>query len=262
MMIKRCSFEGCLQQAVFSNRQAVLLGKDEMSQQFAFRVYHSCSRHALYYARSSGNELYQQEKWLGWNRMFFLVTSQHLALAKHLRIHWYDAGCGAPGASTTRPYGNSSYLDDVAEIIGYRQITDDECYSPEEEAHLKRLHHEMHLVVQIFLHTGQMKPSIYKMPRLGSDWVPVEHPEDETELIFARSEGDVPEPQVDLRRCLAQYVRQLWEQDFSHAEIRRRLEREPLSSLQEMGLFPDGKGAGSPLINEVIFLINEVIEEC
>jgi hypothetical protein len=257
-----CSFEGCFQQAVLFNRQSVLLGKDETRQQFVFRVYHACTRHALYYARSSGEDLYQQEKWRGMQRMFFLVTSQHLALAKHLRIYWYDTDYGAPGASTTRPYGNGSYLDDVARAIGYRQLTDDDCYAPEEEKCLERLHQEMHLVLQIFLHTGQMKPGIYKMPRLGSDWVLVEHPEDETELIFARSEGDVPEPQVDLRLCLAQYVRQLWEQDFSHAEIRRRLEREPLSFLQEMGLFPHGEGAGSPLINEVIFLINEVIEEC
>lgn len=260
--MKRYSFEGCFHLAVLFNRQAVLLGKDETSQQFAFRVYHSCSQHALSYARSSGDEVYQQEKWLGWNRMFFLVTPHHLALAKRLSIHWYEAGCGAPGASTTRPYGNSTYLDDIAEIIGYRQLTDDDCYSPDEEAYLKQLHREMHLVLQILLHTGQMKPGLYKRPVALRNWVFIEHPEDEAELIFARSEGDIPEPQVDLHRCLAQYVRQLWEQDFSHAEIRRRLEREPLSFLQEMGLIPDGEGAGSPLINEVIFLINKIIEEC
>ena len=262
-MIKRCSFEGCFQQAVFYNRQSVLLGKDETRQQFVFRVYHSCSRHALYYARSSGDNLYHQEKWLGWERMFFLVLPQHLALARRLSIHWQDSEWGAPAASTTRPYGNSDALSDIAEAIGYRLLTDEDGgYSPEEEKYLVGLHREMHLVLQIFLHTGQMKPGLYKRPGALRNWAFIEHSEDEAELIFARSEGDVPEPQVDLRRCLAQYVRQLWERDFSHAEIRRRLEREPLSFLQEMGLVPDGEGAGSPLINEVIFLINKVIEEC
>jgi hypothetical protein len=125
--------------------------------------------------------------------MFFLVTPQHLALARRLWIVWYDADGGAPGASITRPYGDSS----VAHSIGYRQLTDDEwCYSPEEEQYLEGLHSEMHIVLQIILHTGQMQPGVYKKPRLTEDWAYVEHPEKEPELVLAASEKEVPQPRL------------------------------------------------------------------
>lgn len=212
--MKICSFEGCCHQAVFYNEQSVLLGRHETRQQFVFRVYHSCYRHRFYYAHSNGDDLYSQEKWLGWNRMFFLVLPQHIALARRLSIHWHDTGCGAPGASTTRPYGNSSYLDDIAEAIGYRLLTDEDgCSSPEEEKYLERLHREMHLVLQIILQTGQMKPGIYKKPRVSENWVHLEHPEDEPELVFALSENDMPSPQADQQRILAERIRQLREEE-------------------------------------------------
>lgn len=260
--MKRCSFEGCFQQAVFYNRQSILLGKDEERQQFVFRVYHSCIQHLWYYARSDGRTLYQQEKWHGQQRMFFLVTPQHLALAKRLYIVWDNAACGAPGASVMQPYGKSSYLAEVAEAIGFRRVTsDDDFFSPEEEKYLEGLHQEMRLILQIILHTGQTKPGIYMKSQSANDWRVLEHPEDEPELIFALSEDDVPEPHVDLRGCLTQYVRYLWEQDFSQTEIRMHIERETRENLKEMGLIAESTGRSTSLPWQIATLINDVIEE-
>src|SRR6516162_3170887 len=99
-MLLTCSYEGCCNIPVISQVQAVLLGKDEKSQQFVFRVWHACAEHVLYYSRYSGPDLYQMDKqnFRGKFRMFFMVTSQHLALAKRLDIIWYDRENGGPGA--------------------------------------------------------------------------------------------------------------------------------------------------------------------
>lgn len=196
-----CSFEGCYQKVVIRNLAAVLLGKDEANERFVFRVWHACHEHVWYYSHSVGEELYQQEKAHPFFHMFFLVTPQHLALARRLWIVWYDAEGGAPGASITRPYGDSSVMSTIAEIIGYRQLTDEEwCYSPKEEQYLESLHREMHMVLQIILHTGQMQPGVYKKPQLTEDWVYVEHPEREPELVLAVSEKEVPQPRLTEER--------------------------------------------------------------
>jgi hypothetical protein len=195
MMKEHCSFEGCYQDVVIRNLAAVLLGKDEARERFVFRAYHACREHVWSYSHSTGEELYQREKAHPSFHMFFLVTREHLALARRLWIVWYDAKGGAPGASITRPYGDSSVISSIAEIIGYRRLTDEEwCYSPEEEQYLEGLHREMHIVLQIILHTGQMQPGVYKKPRLTEDWVAVSHPEREPELVLTVSAKEVPQP--------------------------------------------------------------------
>src|SRR5579875_1003443 len=103
-MIK-CSFEGCYQDAVIQNLAVVLLGKEKVRERFVFRAYHACRQHVWYYSHSTGEELYQREKAHPSFHMFFLVTEEHLALARSLWIVWYDADGGAPGASIRRPYG-------------------------------------------------------------------------------------------------------------------------------------------------------------
>ncbi len=186
-------------EAIARNLQAILLGKDETSQQYIFRVWHACAAHLFFYSRTSGEALYEREKQYGMEHMFFFMTREHLALARRLWIVWYRGGdwsYGAPGASTYRPYGNSGVLDDIAEIIGYRRPDPeaDERYTLEEKRYLERLHHEMHLVVQIILHTGQMKPGVYKKPQLGKDWGACADLNQEPELVLVSSPDQVPQP--------------------------------------------------------------------
>lgn len=191
-----CSFEGCYREAVIHNLLAVLLGKHETNQQFVFRVWHACPEHILYYSRYTGDGLYQQERERPYFRMFFLLTSEHLALAKRLCIVWYGKENGGPGADIVRPYGNSAMLWDIAEITGCDQPGDGEAYSPTEERYLRGLHRDMHPVLQIILHTGQMKPGVYKKPRLTENWVSVERLEEEPELVLAVSGEDAPQPML------------------------------------------------------------------
>ena len=211
-MATYCSSEGCYRAAVIHNLQAVLLGKLETSQQSVFRVWHACPEHILYYSRYTGHELYQQEREQPYFRMFFLLTSEHLALAKCLHIVWYDKGNGGPGASTMRPYGNSDMLFDIAEIIGYDQPEDGEDFSLTTERYLRGLHRDMQLVLQIILHTGQMEPGMYKKPGLTEDWVYVEHPEGEPELVLAGPDESEPQP------VLAQGVTLCWERSERRAD--------------------------------------------
>jgi hypothetical protein len=177
-------------------KQAVMLGKDEASQRFVFRVWHACSDHSVYYSRYSGEELHQMEKhqFLGNFRMFFLVTSKHLALAKRLSIIWYDRENGGPGADIVRPYGNSGLISDIAEIIGYPLPEGDACFSAAAEHYLEGLHRDMHIVLQIILHTRQVKAGVYKKPSLTDDWVAVSYLQKEDELVLTESDTDIPQP--------------------------------------------------------------------
>jgi hypothetical protein len=186
-MYLTCSYENCPNSSVIARIRAVLLGKDETSQQFVFRVWHACAEHVWYYSRYSSEALYQMEKHRGF-RMFFLVTPQHLALAKRLSIIWYGKENGGPGTDIVRPYGNSSLISDIAEIVGYPPPEEDQCYSPAAEQSLLGLHQDMHIVLQIILQTGLMKSGIYKKPGLTEDWVEVPHPQKEIELVLTTSE--------------------------------------------------------------------------
>ncbi len=100
-----CSFEGCYQDVTIRNLAVVLLGKDKARERFVFRTYHACHQHIWYYSHSTGEELYQREKAHPFFHMFFLVTGEHLALARSLWIVWYDADGGAPGQALEDPMG-------------------------------------------------------------------------------------------------------------------------------------------------------------
>lgn len=189
-----CSDENCSNIPVIGQKRAVLLGKDEESQQFVFRVWHACSEHVMYYSRYSGEELHQMEKQHGSFRMFFLVTPQHLALAKRLSIIWYEREHGGPGTDIVRPYGNRSLISDIAEIISAPLPEHGEGFSPVAEQYLEGLHRDMHIVLQIILHTGRMEPGIYKKPSLREDWVEVPRPQAERELVLTDSDTDFPQP--------------------------------------------------------------------
>ncbi len=198
-MLLNCSSENCSNIPVISQIRAVLLGQDEENQQFVFRVWHACAEHVLYYSRYSAEDLHQREKRYFQFRMFFLVTSQHLALAKRLSIIWYEAENGGPGTDIVRPYGNSGLIRDIAEIIGFPPPEDEEGYTASADCYLQGLHQDMHIVLQIILHTGQMKAGVYKKPSLTEDWVCVEHLEEEDELVLTDSDTDLPRPRYRLQ---------------------------------------------------------------
>jgi hypothetical protein len=97
----------------------------------------------------------------------FTVTEQHLKLLDRANIRWCDAEAGAPEINPKRPYGNSSYKYDVAEICGLG-VDDD-------EDRIRTLHHDMEKVVQILVQNQSIEAQTYvNVSEYGSDWEPID----------------------------------------------------------------------------------------
>lgn len=103
------------------------------------------------------------------------VTEEHLKLMRRLHTEWQDYDeVGAPGIDPKRPYGNSSVLNDVHEIltgesIGCTTSKRDELTAEETERYMN-LHREMETALQIALATGQFKAGNYEAPAYGIAW--------------------------------------------------------------------------------------------
>jgi hypothetical protein len=85
----------------------------------------------------------------------FTITPEHIKLLKNASVRWDDCEFGAPAIDCKRPYGNSSVILDMVEILGYSPGS-----YPEE--HLRRIHKETEQALQIFLQTGEMKTGRYE----------------------------------------------------------------------------------------------------
>ena len=103
--------------------------------------------------------------------MEFTVTEEHIKLLRNAYVKWDDCEFGAPAIDCKRPYGNSSVLYDVAEILGYKRMGEDWSW-PSQELYdkLNRLHKETLTALQIFLSIGIMEPGYYKSTDYGSTW--------------------------------------------------------------------------------------------
>jgi len=183
-----CSFDRCQDEAIAYNIQKVLLG--QWQGHYLYRAWNSCASHVLYYQAFSGEQLHQKEKDNPFFHMFFLVKPEHCALARSLNIRWYSAENGGPGADIVRPYGNSDLIADIATIVNYRKLEEDEIYAAEEENHLLGLHQEMHIALQIFLDSGKFHSGIYKKPSITAPWEEVVFPGKEAELVFLKEKYD------------------------------------------------------------------------
>ena len=78
----------------------------------------------------------------------FTIKKNHLKLLQKAYVDWDDCEFGAPEINPKRPYGNSSVVDDIAEILGWQvgeEIT-------EEQYELARIiHKETQVALQICL---------------------------------------------------------------------------------------------------------------
>lgn len=86
----------------------------------------------------------------------FEVTASHLALLERSYVSWDDCEFGAPAIDCKRPYGNSSVLLDLYEIIYGEQPPEDEdgwerVITDEQEFHLETVHKQMKTVLQILV---------------------------------------------------------------------------------------------------------------
>jgi hypothetical protein len=101
----------------------------------------------------------------------FTVTEDHLKLLRRAYVSWQDCEFGAPEVNPKRPYGNSSVLLDIAEILEVPCDSDDEERMPEDvQDRLHQLHRDTQAVLQIALATGEFKAGEYVRDEYDTNW--------------------------------------------------------------------------------------------
>lgn len=103
----------------------------------------------------------------------FVLREQHLKLLSRMNVSWDDAEFGAPCIDPKRPYGNSSVIKDMAEILGLEGETCPHCgelLEEQDEERLTNLHKEMETALQIVLSTQSFKPGTYVADIYSCDW--------------------------------------------------------------------------------------------
>jgi hypothetical protein len=101
----------------------------------------------------------------------FTVTEEHLKLIQRMYVGWQDCEFGAPEIDPKRPYGNSSVLLDIAEILEVPFDNDNEERMPEEvQDRLHQLHRDTQTALQIALATGEFKTGDYVCDEYQENW--------------------------------------------------------------------------------------------
>jgi hypothetical protein len=104
-----------------------------------------------------------------WNTTEFTITDEHLKLSRRMYVSWDDCEYGAPAIDCKRPYGNSYVEGDMLEILDIEDPRKREDYDGDEwddipediERRLNDLHHEMQVVLQIWLASGMIRTGTF-----------------------------------------------------------------------------------------------------
>ena len=102
----------------------------------------------------------------------FELTPDHITLLRAAYVSWDDCEFGAPAIDPKRPYGNSSVVIDIAEMLGIAP-DDGETYSNATTDRLTTLHRETQTALQVVLATGSFEPGMYEAPPYSRRWVRV-----------------------------------------------------------------------------------------
>lgn len=116
----------------------------------------------------------------------FTLTADMVKLVRGLCIGWNkycdygdDLHPGAPGASERRPFGNSSYLDDIGEILGFGRPNEyNESLSKERywqlvrefEAKAKAHYLTVAMALKIILEVGSFEPGEFVRQTSFHQW--------------------------------------------------------------------------------------------
>jgi hypothetical protein len=118
----------------------------------------------------------------------FEFLPEHLTLLRHANLEWSDCEFGAPAIDPKRPYGNSSVVGDIVEILGKEvgdckyEVTlgnkkylvdynkDDDEEQDEIEDKLRELHYGTLTVLEIIIHTGTVRPGLYGKKKHSYGW--------------------------------------------------------------------------------------------
>lgn len=109
----------------------------------------------------------------------FLLTEDHIELISKFYINEGCAEACPPEVNQKRPWGNSDYIDDMAEILGVTVLDEEEYderrYGAEEYHRLEDLYTDLVDALQIVLYTKSFKPGLYrKLGEYGIGWEFVE----------------------------------------------------------------------------------------
>lgn len=100
----------------------------------------------------------------------FTITEEHLKLLRHMCVQWEDAEFGAPCIDPKRPYGNSSVLEDIREILG-EPYEDRDRRSETQNSRYAQLHAETEVALQICLQMGEFKTGSFAREHMYShEW--------------------------------------------------------------------------------------------
>jgi hypothetical protein len=92
----------------------------------------------------------------------FVITENHLKLLKRMNVDWSADEFGVPSIDPKRPYGDSSVIRSLAEILGIESLrSDDFILTEAQENDLLQLHEEMITVLQICLCTLSFEAGRY-----------------------------------------------------------------------------------------------------
>jgi hypothetical protein len=61
------------------------------------------------------------------------ITEDHVKLVSRLNLQWQNCEYGAPEVDPKRPYGNSDVENDIREILGKPEMSDERCAVIHEE---------------------------------------------------------------------------------------------------------------------------------
>ena len=101
----------------------------------------------------------------------FVLKPEHILLLQ--RMYIFNGYLGSPVVNQKRPYGNSSILEDVAEIVGIEMIEDDDG-----EKHFPKgtrekclaLHRETAQALQVCLAAQSFEPGEYVADDYMENW--------------------------------------------------------------------------------------------
>jgi hypothetical protein len=98
------------------------------------------------------------------------IKKEHIALLNRAYVRWEDGEFGAPAIDCKRPYGNSSVVEDIIEIIKpkipakVKELLDDgsidleQAFTSKEIEQFEKLHQETEFVLQIILRNVNKSP--------------------------------------------------------------------------------------------------------
>lgn len=98
----------------------------------------------------------------------FVLTEEHIKLLRAAYIGWDTTEFGAPCIDPKRPFGNSSVVRQIHQILGWPIPSGDsarECYFDEEgSTRAAGIYRELETALQIVLQLGTFEPGVFDQP--------------------------------------------------------------------------------------------------